>query len=197
MWAAAVRVALSVIAIPLAPFLYKKHFLVLVLLRPTKEVLLAGGFLVRQQKVPLLLLTAAAIPLVFVGVWHFYYLGRAYSSEMRSKNLPPVARRLLPEEKMSKLRKVLRKKGPRLVILGRLAVFPSTLVGAAAGSSNMKTKEFLPADAIGGLLSLVEVIGAGFLLGIAYKQAGLWITIAGVLALGGMAFLLGWYLKRD
>ena len=38
LWAAALRVALGIVAIPLAPFLYKRHFLVLVLLRPTKEI---------------------------------------------------------------------------------------------------------------------------------------------------------------
>lgn len=57
---ALLRGALSLVAIPLAPFLYEGHFVALVLLRPTKEVLLVGGFLVREGDVALLPLVAAA-----------------------------------------------------------------------------------------------------------------------------------------
>src|SRR5687767_164652 len=93
---AEVRAVLGLVAIPLAPFLYREHFLVLVLLRPTKEVLLAGGFLVRQDKLHVVQLVAAAIPLAFIGVWHFYYLGRAYAREIQTgKGLPRFAERIL------------------------------------------------------------------------------------------------------
>lgn len=197
LWGAAARVVMGLVALPLAPFLYKKHFLILVLLRPTKEVLLAGGFLARQGDVRLVELVAAAIPLAIVAVWHFYYLGRAYSSEIHSNKLPGWSARLLPVDKIKKLQKILKDKGWRFVVLGRLAVFPSSLMGAAAGSSGVNEREFLTADALGGLLSLVEVIGAGYLLGVAYKQAGPVLTIAGVVVLATMAVLLGWYLRRD
>ena len=42
---------LGIVAILLAPALFDDHFVVLVLLRPTKEVLLAGGFFLRQDDV--------------------------------------------------------------------------------------------------------------------------------------------------
>src|SRR6476469_615834 len=97
LWLALVRAVLGVIAIPLAPFLYKEHFIVLVLLRPTKEVLLAGGFLVKRGDLNLFALLAAAIPLAILGVWHFYYLGRAFATEIQTgKGLPKFAQRLLP-----------------------------------------------------------------------------------------------------
>src|SRR5688500_11598398 len=47
LFAAAVRVGLGILAIPLAPRLYREHYLALVLLRPTKEVLLGAGFHIR------------------------------------------------------------------------------------------------------------------------------------------------------
>ena len=68
---AAVRLVLGIAAIPLAPLLYEDNFLVLVLLRPTKEVFLAGGFFVRQGDVNLALLILCAIPLSIFGVWLF------------------------------------------------------------------------------------------------------------------------------
>jgi membrane protein DedA with SNARE-associated domain len=60
----------------------------------------------------------------------------------------------------------------------------------------MRSREFLMADGVGGLLSVVEVVGAGMLLGSAYKEAGPWLTVVGVLALGGMLWVAGRYLKR-
>lgn len=189
---------LGIVAIPLAPFLYREHFAVLVLLRPTKEVLLAGGFLIRQGGVHPLIVVLAALPLLLGGVWQFFFLGRAFGDELRSgKDLPKLAQRLLPPKRVKQLCGVLDRKGPKVIFLGRLATFPSSLVGTAAGTSKMETPRFLTSDGAGALVSLVEVIGAGFLLGQAYKSAGPWLTVVGVVALLGMLFVLGRSLTRD
>ncbi|HVE90797.1 MAG TPA: VTT domain-containing protein [Actinomycetota bacterium] len=195
--AAGVRIVIGLLAIPLAPVLYKDHFLILVLMRPTKEVLLAGGFLLRQDKVGLIELMAAAIPLAILGVWHFYYLGRIYCEDIGDGNMPKLAQRILPPDRIRKLQKVLDKKGPRLVFLGRIAAFPSALVGAAAGSGDMASRQFLPADGLGALVSIAEVVGAGYLAGEAYKKAGPLVTGAGVAVLIAGAVLLGRYLRRE
>jgi membrane protein DedA with SNARE-associated domain len=190
-------VAVGVLAIPLAPFLYEEHFLVLVLMRPTKEVLLAAGFLIRLDKIWWVPVIAAAVPLAILGVWQFYYLGRQFASEIRSANLPWWARRILPSDKVKLMQGLLERKGMKLVLLGRLAVFPSSLVAAAAGSGDVPSRRFLPADLAGGLLSILEVIGAGFALGYAYKRAGPWITVAGVAALAAVGFIVARGLRRE
>jgi membrane protein DedA with SNARE-associated domain len=187
---------MAIIAIPLAPVLYEDHFVLLVLLRPTKEVLLAGGFLLREGKVNPVALVIATVPLMILGVWQFFALGRGYAKEIRDCDVPGLGGKVLPAKRIQALRKLLTKKGDRLVLVGRLAAFPSALVAAAAGSSTMSTREFLVSDGIGGLLSIVEVVGAGMLLGSAYKEAGPWLTGVGVLALVGMLWLAGRYLKR-
>ena len=197
LWLAAVRIAVGILAIPLAPVLYKKHFLVLVLMRPTKEVLLAAGFLAREHKTNLVEILLAAVPLAIVGVWHSFALGRGHTEEIRKGKLPGIGKRLLPVDKLRTMQKLLRKKGAKLIVIGRLAVFPSALLGAAAGSSGMKTGEFLPADGIGGLLSIVESVGAGYLLGAAYKDGKKWVTLGGLIALAVFAFLIGRYLRRE
>jgi len=196
MWLAVFRAGLSVVAIPLAPFLFEEHFVLLVLLRPTKEVLLAGGFLVREGDVNPVLLLAAAVPLMVFGVWQFFALGRGYAKEIEACDVPGLGGRVLPGKRIDAIRTLLKKKGVRLVFLGRLAAFPSTLVAAAAGASKMHTRHFLVADGSGALLSVVQVVGAGLLLGSAYKQAGPWLTAAGVVVLMGMLWLAGRYLKR-
>lgn len=192
----AVRAVIGIVAIPLAPVLFEDHYVLLVLLRPTKEVLLAGGFLVRHGDVNPVELLVATIPMLFIGVWLFFALGRAYRKEVTSGKMPGIGGRLLPEKRVKAVRKVLKKKGLKLVVLGRLAAAPSTMVAATAGASPMRSRDFLVADGGGALLSLVEVVGAGMLLGEAYKEAGPWLTGAGVVVLLAMMWLAGRWLRR-
>lgn len=194
LWLAAVRAVLAIVAIPLAAVLYKKHFVGLVLLRPTKEVLLAGGFQVRRDEVALLALALAAVPLLLLGVWHFFALGRLYGDDLGS--LPAWARKVLPPKRVDAMCKLLTKRGAPVVLFGRLAAFPSSLVAAAAGASDMPVRRFLLADAAGALLSFVVVVGAGYALGEAYEQAGPWLTVLGVLVLAALAVFVGRRLRR-
>jgi membrane protein DedA with SNARE-associated domain len=197
--AAAARGALGLVAIPLAAALYKRHFVVLVLLRPTKEVLLAGGFFVRRGEVSLLPLLAAAVPLAFFGVWLFFAIGRAYSEELRGKadGLPKWAQRVVPPDRVKAMCRVLDKRGRSVIVLGRLAAFPSTLLATAAGASGMRPAHFLVADAIGATLSIFEVVIAGYVLGAAYKEAGPWLTAVGVAALLALLFVFGRWLRKE
>jgi membrane-associated protein len=194
---AVVRIVIGIAAIPLAPFLYEHHFMVLVLMRPTKEVLLAAGFLIRLEKVWWVPVIAAAVPLAIFGVWQFYYLGRQYAAEIRSGKMHWILEKVLRPKRVQPMQRLLKRKGMKLVVLGRLAVFPSSAVALAAGSGDIPSRKFLPADAIGGLLSIVEVVGAGFVLGEAYERAGPWITVAGAAALAVVAFIIARGLRRD
>ena len=193
---AAVRAALGLIAIPLAPVLYEDHFLLLVLLRPTKEIFLAGGFLARRGELSLVLVFLAAIPLSIFGVWLFYLLGRAYSKEIHSEKMPGLAARILTPERIKKFEDALDSKGPKLIFLGRLAVLSSATVAAAAGAAKLEPKKFFPWDALGGFLSITYTLAAGWFLGQAYEKAGPWITVAGAVAFIGFAFVLGRSLKK-
>jgi membrane protein DedA with SNARE-associated domain len=193
---AAVRLALGIAAIPLAPALYKDHFVILVLLRPTKEVFLAGGFLARRGDVSLVLVVLAAIPLSIFGVWLVYALGRTYKKEIESGKLSGLAGRILRPERVKKVEEALDKRGPRLIFLGRLAVLSSAAVAAAAGAAGLESRKFLPMDLAGGLTSIAYTVAAGYFLGEAYEKAGPWLTVVGVFAFLAFAFVLGRALKR-
>ena len=193
---AALRGVVALAAIPLAPWLYREHFVLLVLMRPTKEVLLAGGFLMRSDDVDPLVVVAAALPLLVLGVWLFYALGRSFEEEIGEERLPGLAGRLLPPKRVRRLQEVLGRRGWPVVFLGRLAAFPSTMVAAAAGSSDMPTRTFLSADGLGAVASLLEAVAAGYLLGQAYKRGGPWITAVGVAVLVVLAVVVGRRLKR-
>jgi membrane protein DedA with SNARE-associated domain len=193
---AIVRTALFGLALLLAPWLYEEHAAVLVLLRPTKEVLLFAGFMTRRHDLSAPVVLAAALPLMLVGVWLFFWLGRAYEEEAGEIELPGVAGRLLPKGRIDHFRTALEDRGVWVVFLGRLAVMPSSAIAAAAGSSGVSWRRFVVADTAGGLLSLAALVTAGYVLGETYEAAGGWFTAAGAVVLVALAVLLGRALSR-
>lgn len=196
--AAAFRGGLSLLAIPLAPALYKEHFLGLILLRPTKEVLLASGFQIRLGHLSVLEVYLAALPMSLLGTWIFFWLGREFSDEIKNcDELPGIAGRLLPAKRIQQSCRLLEHKGTKIVFLGRLAVFPSSLMAAAAGASEMDQRSFLLADGVGALAAITEVVVAGFVLGEAYERAGIWLTVVGSAIAVGLLVAFGRWLKQD
>jgi membrane protein DedA with SNARE-associated domain len=188
---AAVRAVLAVVAIPLAPALWDDHLAVLVLLRPSKEVLLFAGYALRQDDVSLPVVVLAALPLLVGAVWVFYFLGKSYADDIEHADLPGIAGRLLPRQRIRKLRDAVCDRGWPLVFIGRLASAPSTLVAAAAGGSDVEDQTFVVADLAGAMTSLTAMLVAGFALGEARDAAGPWFTIAGGIAVLGILTLLG------
>jgi membrane protein DedA with SNARE-associated domain len=191
------RIAVAIIAIPLVPLWFKDHFLLLVLMRPTKELFLAGGFLAKRGDVDLVLLCLMAIPLSIFGAWIFFFLGRSYAREIDTGKLPDLAKKILDPEKIKRFEKALDAKGSKLIFLGRLAVMSSAMVAAAAGTVKMEPKKFFPVDLAGGLVSIAYTVAAGYFLGEAYEKAGPWLTGVGIVAFMGFAYILGRALKDD
>lgn len=183
-------------AVFLAPALYRDHVAVLTFMRPTKEVFLFDGFVIRRGDAFLPAIVACALPILLVGVWIFFGLGRAYGQQLADEELPGLAGRILPKSRIDAMRDVLDDRGASVVFLGRLAAFPSSLMAAAAGSSGMAWGPFLLADTAGALTSMAALLGAGYLLGEAYEDAGPWVTVAGVVVLVALIFVLGRAIRK-
>jgi membrane protein DedA with SNARE-associated domain len=188
---------LAVAAIPLAPFLFKKHVAVLVLLRPTKETLLYAGFAAHRHDVALPAVVVAALPILLLGVWQFFALGRIFKTDLARRQLPGIAGRILPRKRIRRLQGALDKRGEPVVFLGRLAAMPSSLVAAASGASGFDWRRFLVVDGFGAVVSLVLMVGLGWFLEDAYESAGPWLTALGVLALAAVAVVVGRAVSRD
>jgi undecaprenyl-diphosphatase len=194
---AAARGVVAGAAVLLAPWLYREHAAVLVLMRPTKEVFLFGGFLAQRGDVGLPVLVLAALPILLGGVWIFFGLGRGFQEELGDAELPGLAGRVLPKDRIDDLRGVLERQGMRIVFLGRLAAFPSSLMAAAAGSAGVPWREFVLADTAGALTSLGLALALGYWLGDAYQDAGPWLTAGGVTMLVALAVVVGRALMSD
>ena len=189
--AAAVRAVLALAAIPLAPFLYREHVAVLILLRPTKETLLYAGYAAENGDVSLPVAIVAALPILLVGVWQFFFLGREFGPELAKHDLPGIAGRLLPRQRIDRMRAALKQKGDKVVFLGRLAAMPSSLVAAAAGAAKFSLRRFLIIDTAGALVSLALMLSLGWFLDEAYEDAGPWLTTLGLAAIVAVAVVIG------
>src|SRR5688572_7570642 len=119
---AALRGVLAIAAIPLAPALYQDHVALLVLLRPAKEVFLFAGYKAAEHEVNLGVVVLAALPLLVLAVWIFYFLGRAHRDELADADLPGIAGRVLPRTRIQSLRDAVSDRGWPLVFIGRLAI---------------------------------------------------------------------------
>ncbi len=190
---AVLRTGLALAAIPLAPFLYREHPAVLVLLRPTKEVLLFAGYAAHRGDVSLATAVLAALPVLLGGVWLFYAIGRAHGTE---RDLPGLLGRLLPSKRVHALRKAVERSGEKVLFLGRLAAMPSSLLAAAAGASGVEVRRFLIVDTAGALTSLALMLGLGWVLDDAYDSAGPWLTALGVAAVVAVGVIIGRALSR-
>lgn len=192
------RYAIPLVAIPLIPLLIVDHLAVLVLLRPQKELLLLGGGVARVQGEPSLwLLFAAYAPLMILAVWAFFVVGRAYGRRLRDGAGPPWLQRVVRPTQIEIARRVLSRRGPAIIVLGRVAAFPPTILAAAAGASDLPARSYLVADLAGALLAFAVTVGAGFALGEAYRQGGIWLTAGGVAVFAGLILLLTVWVRRE
>lgn len=195
---AALRYLIPMAAIPLIPVLLPDRILLLLVLRPGKELLLLGGGLRRTAGDPAVLgMFLSYLPLMVVGVWVFFLVGRAYADELRDGSGPDWLHRIIPPEKLLAAQRVLERHGPTIAILGRVAMMPPTVVAAAAGTSRVSTVRFLAADAVGAVLAFAATVGAGYALGDAYERAGPWLTAVGLVLLLAMVLLLTRWLRRE
>jgi membrane protein DedA with SNARE-associated domain len=191
---------LGIVAIPLAPTLYRDHFIWLVVLRPTKDVLLLAGFLLRDGSIGLLPLLAATVPLILGGVWLFYALGRAYADQLSSRSssgLPQVVRRVLKPDRVRAMGDVLAHNRRIAILGGRLSLFPSSALAAAAGAADMPPADFLPLDTVGAALSLIEVLFVGYLLGSAWEQGSRPLTVIGLATFIVVLAVIGRWIKNQ
>lgn len=171
----------------------------LTLVRPSKDSVLWGGALwrTRDGEVDLLVLFAAYAVLMIVLNWPFLHLGRAYGPALARGEGPQWLQRSVSEEKLAMARTLLARKGPTIAIVGRIAALPPTVMAAAAGTSDVSAWRYQIADTIGGVVGFAVTVGLGAALGQTFEQAGLWITIGGIVLIFGAIMWATHWLERE
>jgi membrane protein DedA with SNARE-associated domain len=200
----AVGVAIARYVVPLAvipaiPFLIARGELaLLVLLRPQKEfLLLAAAQLARTGAPSVTLLLAAYIPFMVVAVWAFFIVGRIFRPALDAGEAPRWLTRILPPQQLDIGRRVIGRRGPLIAVMGRMAALPPTIMAAAAGASDVDARRYLAADLVGAFGSFALMVGAGLVLGEAYDDYGIWITVAGVVVLVALIALITRWVRRE
>jgi membrane-associated protein len=193
-----VRLVTPLAVIPFAAALIPGDVPLLLLLRPAREVLLLGGGLSRTVGDPTVMaLVLAYLPLMTLGVWVFYIVGRAYGPQLRAGTGPAWLQRAIPQERLIQSSRVLTRRGPAIAVVSRLAGFPPTLLAAAAGASDVDSRRYLVADLFGMVLTFTTVVGIGFALGRAYERGGTWLTAAGIGLVVVLAITVSRWVQRE
>lgn len=197
--AAILRLVVPIAVLPFAPALIPGHVPLLLLLRPGKEIVLLGGGLSRTTEDPLLLLWLflAYLPLMTVGIWVYFVIGRAYGPELRRGEGPEWLRRAIPHDKLVIASRVLTRRGPSIAVLGRVAGLPASVIGAAAGASDVHTVRYLAADLAGTVITFVLTVSVGYALGDAYERGGAWLTGVGLALFVVLAMVMTRWLQRE
>jgi len=193
------RYAIPLAVIPAIPFLIARGELaLLVLLRPQKEfLLLASAQLARTGAPSISLLFAAYVPLMIVAVWAFFVVGRIFRPALDAGEAPRWLTRILPPQQLDVGRRVIARRGPLIAVMGRMAALPPTIMAAAAGASDVHGPRYLVADLVGALGSFALMVGAGLVLGEAYDEYGIWITVAGIGVLVALIALITRWVRSE
>ena len=192
------RYAIPILALPLVPVLTPDDVGLLTLLRPGKEILLLAGGLTRTRATPgVVVAFLAYLPLMVGGVWAFFGLGRAYAEDLRVGAGPGWLSRAVPPDRLELAQRVLARRGPAVAVIGRVAALPPTVIAAAAGTSDVRTRTFLLADLVGAVVSFAIVFGVGVALGTAYEQGGPWLTGVGLVLVVAAVVLVSRWLQAE
>ena len=196
---AVARYVIPLAVIPAIPFLIARGELaLLVLLRPQKEfLLLAAAQLARTGAPSVALLFAAYVPLMIVAVWAFFIVGRMFRPALDAGEAPRWLTRILPPQQLDVGRRVISRRGPLIAVMGRMAALPPTIMAAAAGASDVDGRRYLAADLVGALGSFALMVGAGLVLGEAYDEYGIWITVAGLMVLVALIALITRWVRNE
>ncbi len=203
LWLAVARYLVPIAAIPLLTRLLRGdvadgEYLLVVALRPGREVMLgAGAQLLRLGRPSPVLLFLAAFPFFVAAVWLFFLLGRVHREALRAGTGPAWLHRIAPPDKLEVAQRALVRRGPMVAFLGRVGGLPPTLLAAAAGVSDVRPVRYLAADAVGAVIIFAATVGVGYGLGEAYQRSGWVFTVIAVIVVFALATWFSAWIQRE
>ncbi|MFD9124263.1 DedA family protein [Kitasatospora sp. NPDC059571] len=135
-------------------------------LLPGETAVEFGGLLAHHGRISLWLLCTVVVAAAIAGDSVGYEIGRRFGPGIL--NLRPLRRHRARVERAERL---VRRRGPAAVFLGRFIAFFRAVMPALAGISRMPYRRFLLSNAVGGLISGVGYVLLGYYAGDAYSRA--------------------------
>lgn len=174
----------------------QRNVALLILLRPGRPEVLLAGFRIRGGGTSLGEVLLAYLPLGILSAWGFFWLGRLYADRFR-EDTPGWLNRIVPPEVFHKLQQLLRKRGPSLAVVGRVAGLPPTILAAAAAVSDVPARRYLAADLLGAAINVGIILGVGYGLGETYERAGPWITGVSLALVFAVSMWINAWIQRE
>lgn len=166
--------------------------------RPGREVMLLTGYRLRVAGEPdVVLMFVAAIPFFLAATGVFFLLGRMFQAPLREGTGPRWLQQLAPPDRIEVAQRALARRGPIVAFLARIGGLPYTILGAAAGISDVSPRRYLAADAVGAVVTYAMTVGIGYGLGQAYERGGRWFTIGGVVLVFVLAMWFSNWMQKE
>jgi membrane-associated protein len=158
---------------------------------PGELVLVLGGVLAHQGRVPLWAAVAAGAAGAAVGDSLGYAVGRRVGERLLAR----VPRRLVQPSQVERATALLRRLGGRAVFVGRFTAALRALVPGLAGTARMPYRTFLAWNLAGGVLWATGFVLLGFAAGPAWRTAErvagrTGLVLLGVIVAGAAAAVL-------
>jgi membrane-associated protein len=145
-------------------------------LAPAEPVVVLGGVLAHEHKLPLWVVLVAAIAGAICGDSIGYEVGRRWGRRLLAR----IPERLLRRHYVERAEELIRRYGGRAVFLGRFTTTLRVLVPGFAGMSRVPYRSFLVWNALGGVLWATFFVLLGFVAGSEWKHVAHNATLVGV-----------------
>ncbi|WP_328911735.1 MULTISPECIES: DedA family protein [unclassified Streptomyces] len=160
---------------------------------PGETAVVLGGVVANQGRISVYWLAALVVLAAVAGDSVGYEVGRRYGSRiLETKALAAH------HERIDRAQRLIRRRGPTAVFLGRFIAFFRALMPALAGISRMPYRVFLLFNAAGGLVWGVGFTLLGYFAGSAYKQVEHTAGTAAAITVAVLAVvaLVVWHFRR-
>lgn len=156
---------------------------------PGELIILLGGVLANQHKLPLWSVLVVGSAGAIVGDSIGYEVGRRFGDRVLAR----LPKRLVKPEHLDRGRELLRNKGGRAVFLGRFTAALRALVPGLAGTSRLPYPTFLLYNVLGAVSWVTATAVTGYAVGSSYHHAEKRLSL---ISFGILALVLGWLLYR-
>jgi undecaprenyl-diphosphatase len=156
---------------------------------PGELIILLGGVLANQHKLPLWAVLVVGSVGAIIGDSIGYEVGRRFGDRVLAR----LPKRLVKPEHLDRGRDLLRRKGGRAVFIGRFTAALRALVPGLAGTSRLPYPTFLLFNVLGAVAWVSVTAVTGYAVGSSYHHAEKRLSL---ISFGILSLVVVWLLSR-